>query len=187
MVAAACACAEQAERNRGATTRVTPFFSPALSRALAPFASAALVASGVADPTARGSTAPSGLSRLAVSPSSAARARGASLSERRERERERLAREPGEPAVRTAVRTRRFTFFARRERRGASRRAVFRYRDGGVRPAVRLDGPAETRLRGPPARRARGPGLTGVSSASTRRRASRRTSRCRTSRRWRPV
>ena len=74
MVAAACACAEQAERNRGATTRVTSFFSPALSRALAPFASAALVASGVADPTARGSTAPSGLSRLAVSPSSAARA-----------------------------------------------------------------------------------------------------------------
>ena len=76
MVAAACACAEQAERNRGATTRVTSFFSPALSRALAPFASAALVASGVADPTARGSTAPSGLSRLAVSPRGPARAAG---------------------------------------------------------------------------------------------------------------
>ena len=30
MVAAACACAEQAERNRGATTHVTPFFSPTL-------------------------------------------------------------------------------------------------------------------------------------------------------------
>ena len=74
MVAAACACAEQAERNRGATTRVTPFFSPALSRALAPFASAALVASGVAGPTARGSTAPSGLS---PSPSRRARRRGA--------------------------------------------------------------------------------------------------------------
>jgi hypothetical protein len=28
MVAAACACAEQAERNRGATQSVTPFFSP---------------------------------------------------------------------------------------------------------------------------------------------------------------
>ena len=118
MVAAACACAEQAERNRGATTHVTPFFSPtlltdrgrygthvtgtmevsesaALGRALAPFA------------PARGSTAPSGLSPL-VSPSSAARAAARHFSS-----------------------------------------------DGGVRPAVRLDGPAETRLCGPPARRTR--------------------------------
>lgn len=105
MVAAACACAEQAERNRGATTHVTPFFSPtlltdrgrygthvtgtmdrgvvsesaALGRALADsqqkmFAPAALGASGVAIPTARGSTAPLGSLSPLVSPSLAARA-----------------------------------------------------------------------------------------------------------------
>ena len=157
MVAAACACAEQAERNRGATTHVTPFFSPtlltgltdrgrygthvtgpisesvsesaALSRALADsqqkmFAPAALGASGVAIPTARGSTAPSGsLSPQGlISPSLAARA---------------AARHFSSDANAWLVK----------------RRAVFRYRDGGVRPAVRLDGPAETRLRGPPADR----------------------------------
>ena len=135
MVAAACACAEQAERSRGATTRVTPFFSPTQPRARAVRVGGARRERRRRPDGARFDGAVGFEPSRRLAELGGARG-GASLSERRANANANawLAPSQRRAAVRTAVRTRRFTFFARRERRGASRRAVFDIATAGYDP-----------------------------------------------------